>query len=62
MKRFEYQQYTDRQCRRSYSMTSGSLWNHYRDKINDFDDNTWDSKSIEYKAKIVGNTLERPGN
>ena len=43
-------------------MTSGSLWNDYRDKINDFDDNTWDSKSIEYKAKIVGNTLERPGN
>ena len=43
-------------------MTSGSLWNHYRDEINDFDDNAWDSKSIEYKAKIVTNTLERPGN
>ena len=43
-------------------MTSGSLWNHYRDEINDFDDNAWDSKSIEYKAKIVTNTLERAGN
>ena len=43
-------------------MTSGSLWNHYRDEINGFDDNPWDSKSIEYKAKIVTNTLERPGN
>ena len=42
-------------------MTSGSLWNHYRDKTNDIDDNASDDKSI-YKTKIVGSTPEKPGN
>ena len=35
-------------------MTSSSLWNYYRDKIDDVDDKaSWD-KSFEYKAKITG--------
>ena len=49
----------------NYSMTSGSLWNYYRDEIDDVDDNTSDGKSFEYKTKIVGKTpqrLARPGN
>ena len=43
-------------------MTSGSLWNFYRDEIHDVDDNTLNGKSFEYKTKIVGNTPERSGN
>ena len=43
-------------------MTSGSLWNYYRDEIDDVDDNASDGKSFEYKTKIVGNTPGRPGN
>ena len=43
-------------------MTSGSLWNHYRDKTNDIDDNASDDKSFIYKTKIVGSTPEKPGN
>ena len=52
----------------NYSMTSGSLWNYYRDEVND-DTNevvadhrlknskkTTASKSFEYKAKIIGRT------
>ena len=46
----------------NYSMTSGSLWNYYRDKIDDVDDNASDDNSFEYQTKIVGNTPERPGN
>ena len=50
----------------NYSMTSGSLWNYYRDKINDYanenngannrinNSKTKTSKSFEYKAKIIG--------
>ena len=45
----------------NYSMTSGSLWNYYRDEI-DVDDNASHGKSFEYKIKKVGNTPERPGN
>ena len=51
----------------NYSMTSGSLWNYYRDEVVDVDDNTSASKSFEYKKnnnnnkkKIVGKTLGRP--
>ena len=44
----------------NYSMTSGSLWNCYRDQIGDFDDNVSDGKSFNYKTKIVGKTPERP--
>ena len=46
---------------RNYSITSGSLWNYYRDKIDDVDDNAWDGKSLIFRTKI-GNTLDRPGN
>ena len=50
---FEYSQ--------NYSMTSGNLWNFYRDKIDDVDDNVLDDKSFKYKTKIVvGKTPERP--
>ena len=37
----------------SYSMTSESLWNYYRDEIDDVDDNGSDGKSFKYKTKIV---------
>ena len=52
----------------SYSMTSESLWNYYRDEINDdanennLDNNrinnnkTITSKSFEYKTKLIGST------
>ena len=46
-------------------MTSGSLWNYYRDEINGVNDNASDGKSFEYKTKIVGKTPQRsaqPGN
>ena len=46
----------------NYSMTSASLWNYYRDEIDDVDDNASDGKLFEHKTKIVGNTPERPGN
>ena len=36
------------------SMTSGSLWNYYRDEINDVYDNSSDSKSCKYKTKLIG--------
>ena len=50
----------------NYSITSGSLWNYYRDEIND-DENesvnnrinnnkTIRSKSFEYKTKLIGST------
>ena len=50
-------------------MTSGSLWNSYRDEVkysaNEIDNNdnqinsnkTTTSKSFEYKTKIIGSTL-----
>ena len=52
----------------NYSMTFGSLWNYYRDEVNDpaneIDDNdnkinnnkTITSKSYEYKIKIIEST------
>ena len=43
-------------------MTSRSLWNYYRDEIDDVDNNASDGKSFEYKTKIVGKTLARPQN
>ena len=51
-----------------FSVTSGSLWNYYRGKVNDsaneIDDNdnkinnnkTATSKCFEYKTMIIGNT------
>ena len=44
----------------NYSMTSGSLWNYYRDEIHDDDDNTSDGKSFEYKTKIIVKTSKKP--
>ena len=41
-------------------MISGSLWNYYRDKIGNLDDNFSDDKSSKYKTKIVGKTPKRP--
>ena len=41
-------------------MTSVSLCDYYRDKIDVVDDNASDGKSFKYKIKIVGNKLERP--
>ena len=52
----------------NYSMTSGSLWNYYRDEINDGanennvacdkinNNKTITSKSFEYKTKLIGKT------
>ena len=52
---------------RNYSMTSGSLWNYYRDEIevDEVVDDTSDGKSFDSKTKLVGETAERlpcPGN
>ena len=49
-------------------MTSGSLWNYYRDEIVDGNDSASDGKSFKYEIKIVEKTpwsppqLENPGN
>ena len=43
----------------NYSMTSGSLWNYFKDEIDEVDDNASDGKWFWYK-KIVGDTPERP--
>ena len=56
------------QCSDNSSMTSGNLWNYYRDKIkydaneNDdaenkiYNDKVIASKSFEYKIKVIGRT------
>ena len=44
----------------NYSMTSGSLWNYYRDEIDDVGDNASNGKPFKYKSKIVGKTPEIP--
>ena len=56
--------------RDNYSMTSGSLWNYYRDEVNDYEneiDNAYywinnnktiTSKSFVYKTKIKGRTSD----
>ena len=43
----------------NYSMTSVSLWNFYRDEVDDVDDNAPDGKLFNYKTKIVGKTPRR---
>ena len=48
------------ECSQIYSMRSGSLWNCYRDKTDNVDDNASDGKSFKYKSKIVGRTPQRP--
>ena len=40
----------------NYFMTSGSLWNYYRDKTDDVDDDAWEDKSFKYKIKIIEKT------
>ena len=40
-------------------MTSGSLWNYCRDKIDDVDDNVSGDKSFKHKIKILGKTPEK---
>ena len=40
----------------NYSITSGKLWNYYRDEIDGADDDVSDGKSFEYKTKLIGNT------
>ena len=38
----------------NYSMTSESLWNYYRDEIDNINDNGWiNNKSFKYKIKVV---------
>ena len=44
------------ECSQNYSTALGSLWNYYRDEIDDVDDNASDGRSFEYKTKIVGKT------
>ena len=39
---------------KTYSETSGSLWNYYRDEP---DEAITDAKSVEFKTSIVGSTL-----
>ena len=43
-----------------YSMTSGSLRNYYRDKIDDVDNNSSDGKLSNYKTKTVKEIPDRP--
>ena len=53
----------------NYSMTSGSLWNYYRDEVNDYADEENDANNLrmnsnktktneysEYKTKLIGRT------
>ena len=38
----------------NYFMTSWSLWNYYRGKIDDVKDNASEGKSFKYRIKIIG--------
>ena len=55
----------------NYSMASGSLWNYYRDEINDdanenvnnrINNKTKASKYFEYKTKLIGSTPNNDNN
>ena len=35
-------------------MTTGSLWNYYRDEVDDVNDNASERKSFKYKTKTTG--------
>ena len=48
------------ECSDNYAMTSGSLLNYYRDKINDVDDNASQGKSFKYMSKMIGNAPAQP--
>ena len=39
--------------RGNYYMASGSLWNYYRDKIDDGENDATEDKSFWYKTKIT---------
>ena len=41
-------------------MTSGSLWNYYREEEDNFNYNASNVKSFKYKTKIAGKTQTRP--
>ena len=41
-------------------MTPGSLWNYYRDKIDNDNYIALDGKSFKYKTKIIEKSPERP--
>ena len=41
-------------------MKSGSLWNYYRDEVNNVKDNASHGKSFKYNTKITGKTEARP--
>ena len=43
----------------NYSMTSGSLWNYYRDEVAAVDDYASDGKSSEYKKKNSTKTARK---
>ena len=43
----------------NYTMTSGSLWNYYRDETDNVDDNACLGKSFKCKIKIVGKPAYR---
>ena len=43
----------------NYSTKPGSLWNYYRDEIND-DDNAADGKSFKYNTEVIGKAEARP--
>ena len=44
----------------NYSVTSGNLWNYYRDKIDNVNHNPSDGKLFEYKIKTIGKWPQRP--
>ena len=41
----------------NYSGTTSSWWFYSKDETTNFDGNTNDFKSFEYKAKLLGNTV-----
>ena len=43
----------------NYSMTSRSVWNNYKDKIDDVGDNFLNGKLSKYKTNTVEKTPER---
>ena len=55
MPKYNLLEYSD-----NYSMTSGNLWNYYRDEVDNVNDNSSDSKSFKCETKITVKTKERP--
>ena len=44
----------------NYFMASGSLWNYYRDEVDEVNDNPSDGTSFKYKTKITEKTEAGP--